>query len=246
MSPHKQLQSIDLSVVILCYRSGEGILPFVEQVKEILKSKMITWELVLVGNYMPSIDDKTPEIVRKIESQDPRRVRSIAKVKKGMMGWDMRSGLELAKGQTIAVIDGDGQMPPEDLVKIYDLLLEGDFDLVKTCRQKRYDSLWRKVVSQIYNQLFNILFPGTGWNDINSKPKIMTRRAYNLLHLVSDDWFIDAEIMIQARRLNFKVGEVPTVFYKRTVDRPAFIKPIVILEFLRNLIKARIREKSKK
>ena len=50
------------------------------------------------------------------------------------------------------------------------------------------------------------------------------------MDLKSDGWFIDAEIMIQARRLRLKTGEIETVFH--SIDsRPYFVKPLSILEF---------------
>ena len=62
----------------------------------------------------------------------------------------------------------------------------------------------------------------------------MTRSAYQKMNLGSDGWFIDAEIMIQARRMRFKIDEVETVFH--SIDsRPSFVKPLSILEFLANL-----------
>ena len=35
------------------------------------------------------------------------------------MGWDMRSGLQAARGDFIVVIDGDGQNPTTDVMRIY-------------------------------------------------------------------------------------------------------------------------------
>jgi hypothetical protein len=61
------------------------------------------------------------------------------------------------------------------------------------------------------------------------------------MDLQSDGWFIDAEIMIQARRMELKLGEVETVFHN--IDsRPSFVKPLSILEFLANLVWYRVLE----
>tara|TARA_B100001964_G_C14022009_1_gene504320 strand:+ start:24 stop:125 length:102 start_codon:yes stop_codon:yes gene_type:complete len=32
-----------------------------------------------------------------------------------MMGWDAISGIKAASGDVVALIDGDGQMPPNDI-----------------------------------------------------------------------------------------------------------------------------------
>ena len=73
--------------------------------------------------------------------------------------------------------------------------------------------------------------------DINSKPKVFTRAAYERFDLRSDDWFIDAEIMIQASNLELKVGEVPTYFRASEREGGSFINLFTFLEFLKNLIR---------
>jgi glycosyltransferase involved in cell wall biosynthesis len=157
------------------------------------------------------------------------------------MGWDMKTGLALATGNYIAVIDGDDQMPVEDLIKVYEKIKKEKLDLVKTYRVKRGDDSWRKIISFFYNIFFKILFPGLNSRDINSKPKIFSMETYKKFDLISDDWFIDAEIMIKARRLKLKIGEIPT-FFRGLRCRRSFVKPSAILEFIKNLIIFRINE----
>ena len=90
--------------------------------------------------------------------------------------------------KAIAVIDGDGQMPAEDVVRVHRLLVDEQLDLAKTHRVQRDDGAYRGLISTVYNGLFRILFPGMGLRDINSKPKVMTREAYHRLDLKSDGW----------------------------------------------------------
>lgn len=231
----------DFSAVILCYRAGESIREFVNKIILLMQKNNISeYELILVGNYLKNSDDTTPKIVAEIASQN-HKIRFVAKEKKGMMGWDMKSGLAVATGNYITVIDGDGQMPIEDLIKVYNKIREDGLDLAKTYRIKRGDDLWRKTVSFFYNLFFKILFPGLKSQDINSKPKIFSMETYKKLNLTSNDWFIDAEIMIQARRLHLKINEVPT-FFRGPQGRKSFVKPAAIIEFIKNLIIFRIKE----
>ncbi len=229
------------SLVILCYRSGEYARDFVARAIEVLDSAgMADYELILVGNYVEGVPDPTPEIVRELADDDPR-IRCSAVAKKGWMGWDMRCGLEMARGRYIGVIDGDGQMPVSDVPTLYHLIRNEKLDLVKTFRVTRGDGLSRRLVSSLYNKLFHLLFPGLPARDMNSKPKILTREAYRKMQLESDDWFIDAEIMIQARRLRLRIGEIPTGFLGLT-GRRSFISARALFEFLRNLARHRVRE----
>jgi glycosyltransferase involved in cell wall biosynthesis len=234
------MENPDLSVVLLCYRAGQDALVASRQVIEILETEhIVDFELILVANYNDPAD-LTPHVVAEIAQQD-HRVRYTAVKKEGMMGWDMKTGLAMARGNYIAVIDGDGQMPFEDIPRVYTAIKESGADLVKTYRTIRGDDLWRIVVSKIYNFLFWLLFPGITVHDVNSKPKIFSRSALQRLILTSDDWFIDAEIMIQARRYHLAIVEIPTVF-KKLVGRQSFIKTNTIIEFLTNLAVYRVKE----
>jgi len=230
----------ELSVVVLGYQAGLGLRVYISKLVDCLEGDNIDYQIVLVGNYWPGVDDITPQIVKEL-AQANLKIKPIIKPKQGMMGWDMRNGLEAADGELIAVIDGDGQMPAEDIIRIYKKIKEESLDFVKTFREKRFDNFWRRTISFFYNLTFKALFPGLKTKDVNSKPKIFTRQLFNKLDLISDDWFIDAEMMIQIRRLKVKMGEIPTVF-RENQERPSFIKFSAIFEFIKNLIKARIYE----
>ena len=230
----------EISVVVLAYRSAATITNFVDSLIDSLEKENLLWEIVLVGNYFGGVGDQTPEVVRGIAARDSR-IKAVVKIKKGMMGWDMKSGLQAATGKSLAVIDGDGQMPSSDVIRVYQLMKTNGLDLAKTYRAKRNDSSYRRLISVGYNILFKLLFPGINAWDMNSKPKIMTREFYEKVHLESNGWFIDAEIMIFARRLHAKIGEIKTVFL--SIDsRPSFVKPLSILEFLGNLFWYRVKE----
>ncbi|HET7287464.1 MAG TPA: hypothetical protein VFI71_08340, partial [Pyrinomonadaceae bacterium] len=118
-----------------------------------------------------------------------------------------------------------------------------DLDLTKTYRVIRDDGLYRRLISAVYNAIFSLLF-GFKVRDINSKPKIIRRDKYELLHLESDDWFADAEIVIRARELGLKVGETP-VHFKSNDNRGSFVKPKAILEFTSNLLRYRFSSRQK-
>lgn len=230
----------DISVVILCYKAGEEIGAFVDEVRQSLIHRGLTYELVLVANYNANEKDadKTPSIISGIAEHDPN-ITVVSMVKEGMMGWDLRSGLDAASGKTIAYIDGDGQMPAEDIVRVYDSLVGGDYDCAKTYRVKRGDGRQRGIISFIYNTLLRVLFPRVSIKDANAKPKIFTRQAFQRLRLTSSGWFIDAEIIIQGTYLGFHFVEIPTVF-RENMYRKSFVRPTAIFEFLGNLLVFRL------
>ena len=139
----------NFSVVVLAFQSAETISSFVGSLISCLEAGEPDWEMVLVGNYFENTGDKTPEVVMALARENPR-IRAVTQVKKGMMGWDMKSGLQFTSGKVIAVIDGDGQMPAEDVIRVYKKLKEGHLDLAKTFRVQRDDGTYREIISTVW------------------------------------------------------------------------------------------------
>ncbi len=232
-------EPLELSVVILGYREEDRLSAFVAALESQVVTLSVSYELVLVANYWPGTGDRTPQVAAQM-AQHNARLKVIAKPKAGAMGWDMRCGLDAARGKVLAVIDGDGQFHANDIVKLYRELRRDHLDLCQTYRTERRDRWERKIVSKLYNGLFRIIFPGVDLSDINSKPKMMTRELYDSLHLTSSDWFIDAEIIISARRLGCRIGQIPSIFEKK--EGRSYVGFSTLIEFIKNLVIFRIRE----
>jgi glycosyltransferase involved in cell wall biosynthesis len=234
-------EDIELSVVVLCYHSENIIEKFVEQLISELTELNVIYELVLVANYDKNSVDNTPVLAAQL-AQKYNSIKVLAHEKEGGMGWDMRSGLSAATGKYIAVIDGDAQMPASDIPIVYGVIKFGKYDLVKTYRAKRYDGFVRTFLSDMYNILFRLFFsPSFPVRDINSKPKIFTKTAYQKMNLRSNDWFTDAEIMIQAFSQQLKIAEISTVFYKNE-RKTSFVGFKTVWEFMFNLVKYRFKK----
>lgn len=228
-----------LSAIVLCYRAGESISLVIDPLDEQLHDAGVPYELVLVANYNDRKDDLTPEIVKRWAAER-EHVTVLAEAKQGAMGWDMRRGFAAARGDYLLVIDGDAQNPPEDLFEMYRRMKANRADVMKGRRIARFDGPYRRVVSGGFNLLFLVLFRTRGLWDINGKPKGLTRAAYEQLELKSDDWFIDAEIVLEARRKGLRLIEMPVIF-RRNDERASFVRVSAIWEFLENMARTRLR-----
>jgi glycosyltransferase involved in cell wall biosynthesis len=231
--------SVELSAVVLCYRAAESIKSVIEPLHALLQRSEITYELVLVANDWPQHHDATPEIVWDFSSTHDN-VTVLNEAKHGGMGWDMRKGLAAATGRYLVVIDGDAQNPVEDVMRMYELMKQTAADVGKGRRKNRADGLYRRLISWGYNSLFHILFGTRDLWDINGKPKGLTREAYGRMRLESDDWFVDAEIVLAALRAGMKIVELPVVFLENK-ERSSFVRLSSIREFLIHMVRYRLR-----
>lgn len=229
----------DLSAIVLCYRAGDSILRVIGPLYDLLLREEVRFELVLVANYWERQPDPTAGVVSAFGAEHDNVV-VVSRAKEGAMGWDMRSGFDAASGETMIVIDGDAQNPVEDVVRLYRLMGESGAPVAKGRRITRYDGAYRRSISVVFNFLFRALFGSGRLWDINGKPKGIRKDAYQQMNLRTDDWFIDAEIVLEALRLGLPVVEMPVVFHEND-ERDSFVRVSAIAEFIRHMARYRLR-----
>jgi hypothetical protein len=133
----------------------------------------------------------------------------------------------------------DGQVEAGDVAKAYRIAAQMKEDrLVKVRRRFRMDGFIRKCISVFYNVLITTMFGGLGSIDINGNPKIIPRKYIDRMNLKSKDWFLDAEIMIKAKRLGLKVYEFNVLAQMRE-GGTSNVSAGTCLEFLANLLRYR-------
>jgi hypothetical protein len=139
----------------------------------------------------------------------------------------------------VGILCADGQVEERDVVKVYDIAAHAKNPmLVKVRRRFRMDGLVRKIVSIIYNLGATVIFGGLGSIDINGNPKILPHEYLERMNLQSKDWFLDAEIMIKAKRLGLPVYEFNVIAQMRE-GGSSHVHPGTCWEFIVNLLKYR-------
>lgn len=230
MTPAKDIYRFSLA--LLFYNEEENIVPVVTSLQSRLSRAGLDFQLVLVNN---GSQDRTPALIRQLVLGDSR-LKEVNVEKNLGYGWGAINGLMEARGEWIGYMDGDAQIDAGAVVRFLEKAGE-EFDMVKVRRGKRQDSFLRARISETYIVLFSLLF-GIPLYDINAKPIIFRREWREKFDLSSRDWFIDAELLLKAVHLKLRIGELPVVFRKRGAGRSS-VKPVTILEFIRNIIRYR-------
>lgn len=222
----------DLSLVLPCYNE-EGCLEFtVPPLVKAFSDAGITLEVVLVDN---GSTDRTSDVIDRLITRGLPITKGIVPVNRGQ-GLGFLTGFGLCRGRAIGYICADGQVAPEDVLKTYQALqLASGPTLAKVRRLYRPDSLTRKIVSVFYNAAMQILFVGMPCLDVNGNPKIMPADTLKLMELSSEDWFLEAEVMLKARHLKLRVIEINVKGQPREAGH-SHVRFSTILEFMRNMV----------
>jgi glycosyltransferase involved in cell wall biosynthesis len=140
-----------LSVVIPMYNEEGSVAPLLARVHDALQAYPQPWELIMVDD---SSTDDTVWRLRREATRYGEHVRVIALQRNFGQTAAMQAGIDAARGDVVATLDGDLQNDPTDIPRMVRRLLEEDLDLVVGWRRSRQDNLWlRKVPSWLANRL---------------------------------------------------------------------------------------------
>ena len=225
----------DLSLVVPCYNEADVIRNTATRLIKVFQEREVTLELILVDN---GSKDATPEIIDQMVAKGLPIVKVTVPVNQGY-GNGVLQGLRVCHGRFVGFTCADGQVEAHDVGKVYDIASNARSPLlVKVRRRFRMDGMVRKIVSIIYNLMTVVLFGDLGSIDINGNPKILPREYMERMSLKSKDWFLDAEVMIKAKRLKLNVFEMNVIAQMREGGK-SNVRGSTIKEFLINLFQYR-------
>jgi glycosyltransferase involved in cell wall biosynthesis len=201
-----------------------------EECQELINSHEIAdYELIIVND--ASTDD-TGKIADKLAANDPR-VRVIHHDSNRKLGGSMKSGFAAADGDLVLYTDADLPFDMHDVHRAIRLLRYYDADIVSAYRFDRTgEGYVRTVYSFFYNMLVRVLF-GVRMRDVNFAFKICRTRIFEHVTLKSEGSFIDAELMVRAKKLGYTVIQFGTDYFPRTRGVSTLSSPRVIVKILR-------------
>ena len=202
-----------LSVVVPVYNESKNILILLNKIKKNISHDD---EIIVVED--GSVDSTLDEI-KKFECKLLVHKKNIGK------GQSLIDGINLANGDIILFLDGDGQDDPSEIPKLLDGINKG-YDFVIGSRfveddKKKITRYTKTALSNInwfgnkgLTFFINFLF-GLNIKDTQSGFKCFKRDAIKNLNLVSKKYEIETEIVIKSKRDKLKILEVPVFRYER-------------------------------
>lgn len=134
-----------LSIVVPLYNEEANVALLTKKIHESLKG--YRYQIIYVDDFSK---DNTRKVVEGLK--DPK-VHLLALKKNYGQSLALAAGIDYAEGEYIITMDGDLQNDPSDIPQMLEFALSGEFDVVTGIRQKRKDSLIKKIPSKIANFL---------------------------------------------------------------------------------------------
>ena len=219
-----------LSIIVPVFNEAESLPLTVAAIFQELGADTDFLELVLVDD---GSRDQTVEIAQQLRAAEPR-IRLVKHDRNRGLGAAIRTGLAAAEGELMLYTDAD---LPFDFKLIPDLLaLAQPNHIVIGCRNNRGEGGRRWLLSKGYNLLCRLAL-GVWVKDINFACKLLPRKAVRRMNLYAEGSFIDAEMLLECRRLGYDIAQLPMTYYPRTVGESTLSRPRVVRVILEEMIR---------
>lgn len=136
-----------LSVVIPFYNEEAAAFAVADEVCVELQQAQMVAEVILVDD---GSTDRTASELERVQAKWPQ-CRVVTLATNSGQGAALLHGFEQAQAPIIAMMDGDGQNVPADILRLLPLLEEAD--LVVGVRVPRHDSWLRQAMSRVANRI---------------------------------------------------------------------------------------------
>ncbi len=154
--PQKKPKKI--SAIIACYKDNQAIPIMHERLSKVFLELGVDYEIIFVNDCSPANDKM---VITEISSQDTHVIGINHSRNFGSQSAFL-SGMEIASGDAVVLLDGDLQDPPEMISQFYHKWLEG-YDVVYGERVKReappYMQLAYKSFYRVFKRMADISIP---------------------------------------------------------------------------------------
>lgn len=230
---------IRLSLIVPTFNESSNIAALLRQLAAILDPVLgSAYEIIVVDDDSP---DRTWELAEALVPQ-MRNLRVLRRTEERGLSTAIVRGWQLARGDVLAVIDGDLQHPPEVLLRLWDKMEQGA-DLAVASRHLQGGgvsewALWRRVLSRGAQGLGLLVLPGVvgSVSDPMSGYLMVRREVVQGIELSPVGYKILVELL--SRCAPRAVAEVPYVFRERLAGQSK-LSPAIYGNYLRHLLRLR-------
>lgn len=154
MNKDENKPSLDCSVVLPVFNEEGCLETILSRILSALNPMQKTYEVICVDD---GSSDRTWDIITKV-SQLSKNVKGIKFQRNFGHQIAICAGIQHSAGQYIAILDADGQDPPELLPKLFQECMKGN-DVVYAVRTKRKENIFKQMAYRAFYRFYKLIMP---------------------------------------------------------------------------------------
>ena len=199
------------------------------------RNEILDYELIIVDD---ASTDHTAKLADEMAAADSH-VKVVHHPVNRKLGGSIKTGFATATGDLVLYSDADLPFDMTEVSKAIHLMRYYEADIVSAFRFDRTgEGSLRTVYTFFYNFLIRRLF-GVRMRDINFAFKLCRRSIFDHISLSSEGSFIDAELIIRAKKLGFNVIQFGVDYFPRTRGVSTLASSSVIRKILSEMVQLR-------
>lgn len=219
----KVKKTVSISCIIPVYNEEDNIERIVCEAENVFEQLALDWEIIIIES---GSTDGTWKKVSEI-TRNKKNTLAFHQERKEGMGSALRLGYSKCQKDLVFHLEADSPFDMIYFKKAIPILLENDCVIGYRVGKKEWGFKWsyynmekrgaflRQIFHVGYNLMLRIIF-GLTVRDVNFSFKIFKREHIQNLHLISNGWFIDAEILLELRKKGILPIEMPIEYTDRT------------------------------
>jgi len=139
---------MDLSIVIPLYNEDESIDELHSKIVSSLSNSSLNYEIIFIDD---GSSDNSWNIIKDVTKRVPntRAIRFLTNYGKSMA---LSAGFKSTRGEVVVTMDADLQDDPNEILQLYNVLINEDYHIVSGWKKKRYDSvIFKNLPSKLFN-----------------------------------------------------------------------------------------------
>ncbi len=209
---------MELSVVIPAYNEAENLPHTLRSLYTELSKKDIPHEIIVIND---NSKDNTLEVLQKLQTEIPTLIHELNPPPHNGFGYAIRKGLDIFKGDCVAIFMADLSDSPTNLIEFYNVLKnEEEVDCIFGSRFIKDGStddypLPKLILNRIANNIIRFLF-GIRYNDCTNAFKLYRKRTIQGLGpLLSPHFNLTVELPLKAIIRGYKYKIMPNTWRNR-------------------------------
>ena len=164
---------MDISVIIPFLNEDESLPELISWIERVMQANNYTYEVIMIDD---GSKDNSWNVVKELSAKNSN-IRGIKFQRNYGKSAALNEGFKAAQGDYVMTMDADLQDSPEEIPELYNMIKEGNFDIISGWKKKRHDNaLTKNLPSKLYNYVTGKM-SGIKLHDMNCGLKIYRNKV---------------------------------------------------------------------
>jgi glycosyltransferase involved in cell wall biosynthesis len=164
---------LDISVIIPFLNEDESLPELISWIERVMQANNYSYEVIMIDD---GSKDNSWNVVKELSAKNSN-IRGIKFQRNYGKSAALNEGFKAAQGDYVMTMDADLQDSPDEIPALYNMIKEGNFDIISGWKKKRHDNaLTKNLPSKLYNYVTGKM-SGIKLHDMNCGLKIYRKKV---------------------------------------------------------------------